>query len=478
MAEKHGREVIEAEENREYIPAEKIEHAKKFMERSKILLLSVFGAAVLVGLLLTGLVNSYLGYEYSYNGKVLGIVKDKEEVLRITDLVQDALTQENEIQVVIDKEDDISFKRVAVTDYETIDTSEEVLRRLTYMGDINVKAYTIMVNGRRTAVVESEEQAEEVLEQIREEFTSGGQETIVEEADFVEQVEIRETNSQLQNVQTTKEAKAMLKTGAIVEKEHVVIAGETLDELAERYDTTEAEIKELNPEIDEKKLEVGNKITVRGEEPMVTLKTSELVTYTEPISYETQEKESDEIYEGDTEVKTKGKKGIREITARVVKENGKESAKVPLVTRVEKEPVTKVVLVGTKERPPTIGDGEYIWPVQNYRLTSPFGARWGRNHNGLDLAVPTGTEVVAADGGTVTFAGYKGSFGYLVIIDHQNGEETYYAHNSRLVVQAGDKVYEGQQVAESGSTGRSTGPHCHFEIRVNGTPTDPAKRLP
>ena len=100
------------------------------------------------------------------------------------------------------------------------------------------------------------------------------------------------------------------------------------------------------------------------------------------------------------------------------------------------------------------------------------------SHNGVDLACPTGTDVVAADGGTVTFAGYKGTFGYLVIIDHQNGMETYYAHNSELLVEEGDKVYQGYHIAEVGSTGRSTGPHCHFEIRVDGVPQDPMEYLP
>ena len=223
---------------------------------------------------------------------------------------------------------------------------------------------------------------------------------------------------------------------------------------------------------------MGSEIQLKEEAPVVTYKASELVTYEEDIDYETKEEKTDKLYEGETKVKTKGKKGTKVITARVETSNGKESTKVPLVEKVEKEPTTEVILVGTKERPPTIGSGEYIYPVENYRLSSPFGPRWGRNHNGVDLACPTGTDVVAADGGTVTFAGYKGTFGYLVIIDHQNGMETYYAHNSELLVEEGDKVYQGYHIAEVGSTGRSTGPHCHFEIRVDGVPQDPMEYLP
>ena len=84
----------------------------------------------------------------------------------------------------------------------------------------------------------------------------------------------------------------------------------------------------------------------------------------------------------------------------------------------------------------------------------------------------------AADGGTVTYAGYKGSYGKLVIITHDNGTQTYYGHNSSLLVSAGQKVYKGQQIAKAGSTGRSTGVHCHFEVRVRGSSVNPLSHLP
>ncbi|WP_368273997.1 M23 family metallopeptidase, partial [Intestinimonas butyriciproducens] len=149
-------------------------------------------------------------------------------------------------------------------------------------------------------------------------------------------------------------------------------------------------------------------------------------------------------------------------------------------TTVLREATEKVIAVGTKERPTWYPTGNYIWPVYG-RITSRFGYRsiFGSYsyHSGLDIAVPYGTSVKASDGGTVTFAGYKGSYGYLVIINHGNGEQTYYGHNSSLLVSAGDKVYQGQTIAKAGSTGRSTGSHCHFEIRINGTAVNPAAYL-
>ena len=98
-------------------------------------------------------------------------------------------------------------------------------------------------------------------------------------------------------------------------------------------------------------------------------------------------------------------------------------------------------------------------------------------HYGLDIAVPTGTPIRAAAAGRVTFAGRRGGYGYLVIIDHGKGVETRYAHNSKLLVSAGDRVERGQIIARSGNTGNSTGPHLHFEIRYRAKAVDPYKYL-
>ena len=109
-------------------------------------------------------------------------------------------------------------------------------------------------------------------------------------------------------------------------------------------------------------------------------------------------------------------------------------------------------------------------------ITSRFGAVSSRRvskHTGLDIAAPTGTAIKAAAGGTVTFSGYKGSYGYMIVINHGNGVETYYAHCSKLNYSAGQKVNQGDVIAAVGNTGNSTGPHLHLEVRVNGTAYNP-----
>jgi murein DD-endopeptidase MepM/ murein hydrolase activator NlpD len=111
----------------------------------------------------------------------------------------------------------------------------------------------------------------------------------------------------------------------------------------------------------------------------------------------------------------------------------------------------------------------YIWPSQGI-LTSGYGWRWGRMHRGIDIAGPIGTPIVAAAPGVVSFAGWNsGGYGNLVEIEHPDGSLTLYAHNNRILVNKGQKVTQGQQISEMGSTGRSTGPHLHFEIHPSGS---------
>jgi murein DD-endopeptidase MepM/ murein hydrolase activator NlpD len=113
-----------------------------------------------------------------------------------------------------------------------------------------------------------------------------------------------------------------------------------------------------------------------------------------------------------------------------------------------------------------------IWPVSG-PVTSGFGWRWGRMHEGIDIAVPAGTPVSAAASGRVIYAGWMGGYGNLVVIDHGGGLATAYGHNSAIVVGHGGSVSQGQTIAFAGSTGHSTGPHVHFEVRVNGSAVDP-----
>ena len=113
-----------------------------------------------------------------------------------------------------------------------------------------------------------------------------------------------------------------------------------------------------------------------------------------------------------------------------------------------------------------------IWPV-NAPITSPFGWRWGRMHEGIDLGAAYGSPIAAAAAGVVIYAGWEGGYGNLVVIDHGGGLATAYGHQSRIAVSVGQSVSQGETIGYVGSTGHSTGPHLHFEVRVNGQAVDP-----
>ncbi len=113
-----------------------------------------------------------------------------------------------------------------------------------------------------------------------------------------------------------------------------------------------------------------------------------------------------------------------------------------------------------------------IWPVSG-TVTSGFGYRWGRLHAGIDIAAPTGTAIRAADSGRVAIAGWVGGYGNYVCIQHGGSLSMCYGHMSSIGVSVGQSVSQGQVIGSSGNTGNSTGPHLHFEVRINGSPVDP-----
>jgi len=147
------------------------------------------------------------------------------------------------------------------------------------------------------------------------------------------------------------------------------------------------------------------------------------------------------------------------------------------------EQLTQIIQGLTNNNAPSKGTGHFTWPVRG-PITSPFGMRINpvthrySGHTGIDIGVPYGTPIHAADGGTVIFAGWNVAYGNMTVIDHGGGFSTMYAHQSKQLVSVGDHVTQGQIIGYIGTTGWSTGPHLHFEIRVDGIPKNPMSYLP
>jgi murein DD-endopeptidase MepM/ murein hydrolase activator NlpD len=125
---------------------------------------------------------------------------------------------------------------------------------------------------------------------------------------------------------------------------------------------------------------------------------------------------------------------------------------------------------GTTDQTPSISG--LIWPVDG-PITSPFGWRWGRMHEGIDIGVAYGTAIHAAAAGTVIYCGWEEGYGNFVVLDHGGGLATAYGHQSQIAVTCGQHVDQGQVIGYVGCTGHCTGPHLHFEVRINGNAADP-----
>lgn len=191
--------------------------------------------------------------------------------------------------------------------------------------------------------------------------------------------------------------------------------------------------------------------------------------YTETVIYEASSMQvyDDTMYEDECVVVQEAENGVKEITRLTAYYNGDKLNSRILDETIIKEAVPEVVHIGTMTRP------KYICPVSGYTISSCYGARWGRQHEGVDLAVDVGQTVMATADGTVVRAEYYSGYGYCVDIDHGNGVLSRYGHLSRIDVSVGQAVSQGEYIALSGNTGNSTGPHLHFELRINNSAVNP-----
>ena len=212
--------------------------------------------------------------------------------------------------------------------------------------------------------------------------------------------------------------------------------------------------------------------------------------YEESIAYKTETNYDSSKYDTYSVTTQSGVKGLKKVCANITYLNGEKQETEIIKTEVLKEPVNKKVTKGSKSSAaqsfkdkinivPSPDRLLMIFPLEitkNIRITSYWGD--GRNHKGMDLASPKGTKIYAAADGKVIFSGTKSGYGKCVIIEHYDGKtKTLYAHASALKVSKGDKVKAGDVVALVGSTGRSTGNHLHFEVRINDTPVNPIKYI-
>ena len=417
-----------------------------------------------------------IGTTVSYDGQVLGRLASKSEAETVrkdlesitsrtlgeTYTIDDSLLQYDSGWML---RQDIEDKAV----YED-QLSDEI--------GLVTSAYCLYVNDVRIGATPYEGALEELLNQLQK--AASDEDTI--SCEFAEDVEIRQEyvpTSEIMNLGYIAELLYSTKTAEVT---YEVKKGDTWSQIAAKNDMTSAELLALNPGYNINKLQIGEVLTLSASVPYLTMTVVKQERYLDDVAYDIQYTDSANLYQGDYKVTSKGEYGKADVLAKATYVNGEETERTILSSVTLKEPVTESRLRGTKVRPTWHPTGSFRWPTSG-RITSYFGGRkspggiGSTNHKGIDIAVPRGTPIYAADGGTVTYAGWMSGYGYLVEINHGNGYVTRYGHNSSLTVSVGQHVYKGQQVARAGSTGNSTGNHCHFEVRYNGVAKNPLNYL-
>ena len=439
-------------------------HGKKILGHFTLILLSTVAFVAIM---------SYAtGFEYFYNGRSLGYVKDQNDVTKILNLVSEQLSREHGYKINISENSDIEFKPIFILDKE-LDDIDTVLERFTYMSDTKAEGYTLYVDGMAVVTCKDQATVEKVLNALIDEFTEEKDNVVYKEKGFDEDVEIRKTTVRLKNISSYTEAKRRILTGGSKEIKYVVEDGDTLYGICEKYNISLEELEANNAHQDLSMIHKGDELIITKATALVSVRTISQEKYAKKIEYKTKVIKNDSMYKGNSKVIQEGKNGKKVVTARVIRVNGDKVSETELSSKIITKPVTKIIEKGTKEPPKTAATGTMINPVPGFTVTSYFGYRWGRLHEGVDLAGPQGTTVRAADGGRVVMAGWNGAYGICIEIDHENGLKTLYAHCNDALVSVGERVYKGQAIALSGNTGRSTGPHLHFEVILNGSVVDP-----
>ncbi len=430
-------------------------------------------AAVGIAFTLTTMYST--SYTVRVDGQELGTVADQSVVTDAIREVEQAGSALLGRPYQVEGEPEYQFALTLKTDLTGQREIEDFFfGRLDEVSD-QLRKFELKLDGKSIGVLQDEGDLNEMLDGIKAKYIT--ENTV--ESGFVEDVSV-ETVYTADSVISVEAAAEQLTASSVGETTYTVVRGDTFNAIAYGNDMSKADLKALNPDVDVNRLQVGQVLNVKEEVPVLSVYTTDHEVYNQPIECPVETVEDSSMYKGDSKILTQGEEGEALVEANVTYVNGYERTREVVSSTTLREPTTTVKAVGTKPRPKTASTGSFIWPVSG-RITSYFGGRriFGRNdyHSGLDISTGYGVRVKAADGGTVTFAGWKGTYGKLVIITHDNGIKTYYAHNSSLDVSAGDKVSQGQTIARVGTTGRSTGPHCHFEVRVRGSAVNPLNYL-
>ena len=437
-----------------------------------------FLSGALVVVAVCALLSLYtIGTTAVYDGNDLGTVSGIRTVNAVVDDLENITREtlgDEDYTVDMDKLD----TQVGVVRRQSVESREEFTDNLSDELGMVEYAYALYIDGEPVAATTFPGALDELLDQLKKGYITAN--TV--DSYFVENVEIKQEYVDASLVMNLGNIAEILNATKAGEVTYTVEAGDSYYYIAELYGMSVDDLLDANPGYDPKLLRVGDVLTISNAVPYLTVVDVERQNYVQDVPYQIEYQDDDTMYQGDYKVLSAGTYGKADVTANVTYINGEETDRQVVASVTLSEPITETQARGTIPRPSWFPTGSFRWPCSG-TITSYFGRRntgirgASTYHEGIDIANSYGTAIYAADGGTVTYSGWRGGYGYLVIIDHGNGYQTYYGHNSSLIVSTGEHVYKGQQIARMGSTGVSSGNHCHFGILINGTFVNPLNYL-
>lgn len=441
----------------------------------------VIGALVIiliVGVLTFNIYAQPNAVSVKVDGSIVGIVKTQQQV----DVIVENIYKEKSV-------DGLPLNCTNAIEFESIKAKKDEIMEEAQIASILEKklvfhygAFCINVDGEAKVVLENMELAEKAVQEVKDSYlpVSGkNYEVNVIEVTVPEKISIEPIEVDREEILTYDNALEILQFGNEKVTYYKVESGDSLWTIAQKNGMKVSELEEANPDINGTLLKIGQEVRLIKPEPAFNVQVKYEQVAKESISATVKYVNTDSLFRGQQRVEEAGSNGQKEVTYLVSVENGKVLEKSIVDEVVLEEPKTKVVAVGTKLMVASRGgggSGPLGWPLRGY-ITSPYGYRSGGFHTGIDINGKTGNPIYASEAGKVIFSGWRGGYGNLVIIDHGNGVSTYYAHASQRLVSSGAQVNRGDLVARVGSTGNSTGPHLHFEVRINGQPDNPTKYL-
>lgn len=410
--------------------------------------------------------NQNYGLALEYNGKNIANVTSEDIYEKANHMVKDQLTSDGKLRV---ENTHSQLKIIPISKEACCESPNEVKNKIIENSkEIFTEACGVYTGDKLVGVGENEEALEEMLLEALEEQKNLYPGKTVE---LDGEIELKSGYFAPESIKSKDQLKDHLFSKVKKEFKYTVLEGDTISKIAAKFGITKEDIQSCNDIAGEDVME-GDMLMISLYDKILDFRIFEVTDEKKEIPFETITRTNDNEYDSWSNVVQEGKNGEEMFKYRVEYKNGKEFSKTELCHEVIAEPTEKIIEVGTKEMPQG-----FMWPVPyTHNITSPFGPRWGTMHKGIDIAAAgvNGTNIIASEDGTVEKATH-GSTGYgnHIIIRHDGTYSTLYAHCQTLRVSIGQKVKKGDVIATVGNTGDSTGPHLHFEVRVNGVQQNP-----